>query len=819
MHGAREETIYNNIAHYNGGSASIKAQSLRNRIILQFLIIMAPLAAVLVSVTFFDLQRASVLEHSLRMRELSLQAKDAYAHFVEGVMDAVDTGTVSKTRAEFLNTVKAALDEQRRLDRGHNFEGTAQLLSRISQSVREDPSLPSVLRLRPIANQLDRDLTANQLHYQRQHELSIARAIEGAKRQNWITLYATLLSIAFAVFFVRSMILGLTRPLSHAIGVANRIAGGELVPPGDVRTDHDIGGLLQSLARMNVSLHEYRRQVADQERRLEDKIIERTRELALSVERLQALAVVSQAVNSTLDLQKVLETIAARAAQLSAANLGAIYELDEGANELRLQAVYGISSELAEAMRAIPLQMGEGATGRAAVERVPVEVTDILNSMEAYRTPLRNRLTQAGLRGVLALPLLREQHVFGTLTLARRSTERFPAEIVELLQTFAEQSTVAIQNARLFREIEQKGRELEAASQHKSQFLANMSHELRTPLNAILGYTELIVDGIYGKVPEKIRERAGAGAEERAASARSHQRRARPVQDRGGAADAVAQRLLLPRHGPYCRRRDGVAGGREGAQPQDRSRRRPSGGAGRRAAHCAGAVEPAGQCNQVHGEGGARGGSSPIRWHVHRLRGRHRSGDRGVRAAADLRGVSAGGQFIDARQGWHRAWARHRQADRRDARWQTLGRIRAGQGLDVLLQRSGANRARARGIVSKRILIIEDQEDNRQIMHDVLAANGYESLEATTGEEGLVVAEREKPDLILMDIQLPKMDGYEVTRRIKSNSALNHIPIIAVTSYALSGDDKKAFAAGCDGYVTKPVSPQVLLAKIKEYLA
>ena len=120
--------------------------------------------------------------------------------------------------------------------------------------------------------------------------------------------------------------------------------------------------------------------------------------------------------------------------------------------------------------------------------------------------------------------------------------------------------------------------------------------------------------------------------------------------------------------------------------------------------------------------------------------------------------------------------------------------------------------------MSKRILIIEDQEDNRQIIHDVLSASGYESIEATTGEEGLAFAEREKPDLILMDIQLPGMDGYEVTRRIKANVALHHIPIIAVTSYALSGDDQKAFAAGCDGYVTKPVSPKVLLRKIKEYL-
>jgi two-component system cell cycle response regulator DivK len=120
--------------------------------------------------------------------------------------------------------------------------------------------------------------------------------------------------------------------------------------------------------------------------------------------------------------------------------------------------------------------------------------------------------------------------------------------------------------------------------------------------------------------------------------------------------------------------------------------------------------------------------------------------------------------------------------------------------------------------MSKRILVIEDQEDNRQIVRDLLAASGYELIEATTGEEGLEAAARERPDLILMDIQLPGIDGYEVTRRIKADPKLRQIPIIAVTSYALSGDDKKAFAAGCDGYVTKPYSPRLLLAKIREYL-
>jgi two-component system cell cycle response regulator DivK len=120
--------------------------------------------------------------------------------------------------------------------------------------------------------------------------------------------------------------------------------------------------------------------------------------------------------------------------------------------------------------------------------------------------------------------------------------------------------------------------------------------------------------------------------------------------------------------------------------------------------------------------------------------------------------------------------------------------------------------------MSKRILVVEDQDDNRRIMRDLLTASGYAYIEAASGDEGLAAAQREKPDLILMDIQLPGMDGYEVTRRIKADPALGHIPIIAVTSYALSGDDDKAYAAGCDGYVTKPFSPKLLLAKIREYL-
>ncbi len=120
--------------------------------------------------------------------------------------------------------------------------------------------------------------------------------------------------------------------------------------------------------------------------------------------------------------------------------------------------------------------------------------------------------------------------------------------------------------------------------------------------------------------------------------------------------------------------------------------------------------------------------------------------------------------------------------------------------------------------MTKRILVVEDQEDNRQILRDLLANAGFDMIEAEDGAQAVAAASKHRPDLILMDIQLPMVDGYEATRRIKADPALSAIPIIVVTSYALSGDEDKARAAGCDAYVAKPYSPRALLAKIREYL-
>jgi two-component system cell cycle response regulator DivK len=120
--------------------------------------------------------------------------------------------------------------------------------------------------------------------------------------------------------------------------------------------------------------------------------------------------------------------------------------------------------------------------------------------------------------------------------------------------------------------------------------------------------------------------------------------------------------------------------------------------------------------------------------------------------------------------------------------------------------------------MSKRVLMIEDHEDNRRILRDLLTSNGYDVIEADNGVDGVNAAENFLPDLILMDIQLPGIDGYEATRRIRANPETRKIPIIVMTSYALSGDDMKALEAGCDAYVAKPFSPRAILSKIREYL-
>ena len=245
--------------------------------------------------------------------------------------------------------------------------------------------------------------------------------------------------------------------------------------------------------------------IAIENARLFKELEARTADLARSVDQLTALGEVGRAVSSSLDVETVLTTIVSRAVELSGLDGGVVFEYDEAARQFVQRAQAGTGGALAAARRATRIREGEGVVGQTALTRQPVQVADIIPS-GAYVGPNRQNLIDAGVRAILAVPMVREGQLIGCLGVTRNEPGEFPTETIELLRTFATQSALAIQNARLFHEIENKSRQLEVASRHKSEFLASMSHELRTPLNAILGFNEMILGDIYGEVPADLRE-------------------------------------------------------------------------------------------------------------------------------------------------------------------------------------------------------------------------------------------------------------------------------------------------------------------------
>jgi GAF domain-containing protein len=237
--------------------------------------------------------------------------------------------------------------------------------------------------------------------------------------------------------------------------------------------------------------------IALENARLFKELQSRTEQLTRSVDQLTALGEVGRAVSSTLDLETVLTTIVSRAVQLSGLDGGVVFEYSEGTEEFLRRAATETGETLAEARRTTRVRRGEGVVGQTALTLEPAQVPDI-TMPGAYDSRLRGSLIECGVRGILAVPMLREGQLIGCLVVSRNRPGDFPAETIELLRTFATQSALAIQNARLFHEIEDKGRQLEAASRHKSEFLANMSHELRTPLNAVIGFSEVLIQQMFG---------------------------------------------------------------------------------------------------------------------------------------------------------------------------------------------------------------------------------------------------------------------------------------------------------------------------------
>ena len=400
----------------------------------------------------------------------------------------------------------------------------------------------------------------------------------------------------------------------------------------------------------------------------------------------------------------------------------------------------------------------------------------------------------------------------------RKEVRPFTDKQIELAQTFADQAVIAIENVRLFEEIQDKSRQVEEASKHKSQFLANMSHELRTPLNAILGYAELILDDIYGEAPEKMRN-----VLQRIQTNGKHLLGL--INDVLDLSKIEAGQLVLSLNDYSVK--DLMQAVYVAIEP------------------LAGNKKLGFRLEVPPDLPAARGDERRLSQVLLNLVGNAiKFTDTGEVA---MKATTANGSYTIAVSDTGPGIAEADQAKifeefQQSESAQTKAKGGTGLGLaiakrivemhggklwvevdprqriDILLHGAVEGRTTGGKGMSKRILVVEDQEDNRQILRDLLGSVGYEMTEAWDGEAGVAAAKQQRPDLILMDIQMPLMDGYEATRRIKADPELKNIPIIVVTSYALSGDEGKARAAGCDAYITKPYSPRQLLAKVKEFL-
>jgi signal transduction histidine kinase len=308
-------------------------------------------------------------------------------------------------------------------------------------------------------------------------------------RTAWLFAGAVLLALVTGTLLARQMVV----PIRALQVGAKQLEASDFGHRIKVKTGDEIADLAEHFNRMADQLQ-------NSYRGLEQKVAERTRELAQSVNELKALEEIGRALGSSLDLSSVLATIVSRSVQLTNADAGAIYRYDALHMSFELAESHALERSVQERVRAIRIHLDDSAMGLAAKEGKSLSIPD-LESAPDYA--LRDITLAAGFQSVLIIPLIAQDEILGALIVQRRSKGEFPARTVELMQTFAHQSVLAMKNARLFRQVQQKGRELATANEHKSQFFANMSHELRTPLNGMLGFSELLLDGLYGPMPDK----------------------------------------------------------------------------------------------------------------------------------------------------------------------------------------------------------------------------------------------------------------------------------------------------------------------------
>ena len=569
--------------------------------------------------------------------------------------------------------------------------------------------------------------------------------------------------------------------------------------------------------------------IAIENARLLNELQARTADLTRSVQELQALGEVSQALSSTLDLETVLNTIVSRANQLAGTDACSVFEYDERTEEFHLRATHNLDEEVVAVARLAPVRRGEGAQGRMAVTREPVQISDI-STEGAYSGSLRDVLVRAGFRALLAVPLLREDHVIGGLTVANKAPGEFSPQVIELLKTFASQSALAIQNARLFREIGDKSRQLEAADRHKSEFLANMSHELRTPLNAIIGYSEMLQE-----------DAADLGAAQFTDDLKKINAAGKHLLELINAVldlskiEAGKMELYLESFDVATLVRDIAAV----IQPL--------------AAKNSNRLEM--RCPDEIGTMWAD--LTKVRQALFNLLSNAcKFTDRGTISLAVARKVMDGQDWIEfsvndtgigmTPEQLTRLFEVFSQADAATTRKyggtglglalsRRLCRMmggdvtvesEAGRGstftillpalVAEIVEQPAAPAAPTDRVTSGvgTVLVIDDEAAVRDLMQRFLAKEGFRVVTAAGGEEGLRRARELRPDAITLDVMMPGMDGWAVLSALKADPDVADVPVIMLT---IVDDRNLGYALGASDYLTKPIDRDRLVTVLKQH--
>jgi signal transduction histidine kinase/DNA-binding response OmpR family regulator/putative methionine-R-sulfoxide reductase with GAF domain len=575
--------------------------------------------------------------------------------------------------------------------------------------------------------------------------------------------------------------------------------------------------------------------------RLFQELQARTQDLTRSVEELQALGEVSQLVSSTLDLHTVLSRIVAHAVQLSGTDGGIIYEYDEPTQAFQLRTTYQMHDELMEAFRTSPIRLGEGALGQAAIARKPIQIPDIAG-LDTYPGRLRTLLEQQGFRAVLAIPILREEHIIGGLGVLRQAPGEFPPQVIELLRTFAAQSALAIQNARLFRELEDKGQQLETASRYKSEFLANMSHELRTPLNAIIGYSEMLQEEAEDLGQEDFTpdlQKINAAGKHLLAL----------INDILDLSKIEAGRMDL-----YLETFDLTTMLRDvettvqplvekntntlvvqcaddlGRMRADLTKVRQAlfnllSNASKFTTHGTISLAVAREAISAFsppGLGGTEGGD----WVTFRVSDTgigmtpeqmaklfqpfmqadasttRQYGGTGLGLTITKRfcQMMGGDIAVDSEVGKGSTFSIRLPAEVMDPK--------AGRALDLQAH------AKSQPEGTSTVLIIDDDPAVRDLLERFLSKEGFQVASAASGEEGLRLANALHPVAITLDVLMPGMDGWAVLTALKADPTLADTPVIMLT---IMDDKNLGYALGAADYLTKPIDRGRLLALLRRY--